>query len=301
MNLKIVFLLSLSVYFIFHSFIDSLISDIYKQSERSFLQSPPHDLRKESSLSSPLSATIFCIILTEKQNLKRKIAHTTYATWAHKCDNFTFVTKLKRKRSRKTPFDTDAHVSTREYQELHLLDPPGLVEDTYWELTNKVYLAFKYLYTNIGRKYDWYLKTDDDTFVFVDNLRSFLSSKNSSQPVTYGYDYSTNVEYGFHSGGAGYVLSAEAFERIGRFLQTNYSSCSNIGMEDLDVAFCLRQLDVYPAKSLDEQGRERFHPLSIWDHYNGLYPQWFLNASSNAVKKVCELQAISTSSIQLVK
>ncbi len=142
----------------------------------------------------------------------------------------------------------------------------------------------------MGNKYDWYLKTDDDTFIFMDNLRSFLAAKNKTEPVTYGYDYSTLVEGGYHSGGAGYVLSSDAFERIGRFLQVNMTECSNVGMEDLDTARCLRDLNVHPGKSVDEKGRERFHPLSIWDHYNGLFPDWFHNFSSNTVKSVCFIQ-----------
>ena len=49
--------------------------------------------------------------------------------------------------------------------------------------------------------YDWYLKADDDTYIFMDNLRDFLKTKNSSSPVTFGYDFKTDVPYGYHSGG----------------------------------------------------------------------------------------------------
>jgi glycoprotein-N-acetylgalactosamine 3-beta-galactosyltransferase len=64
--------------------------------------------------------------------------------------------------------------------------------------------ADTYKYNN---KYDWYLKADDDTFVFVDNLRLFLNDKNPNLPVDYGYDFKVKVEGGYHSGGGGYVLS----------------------------------------------------------------------------------------------
>ena len=42
-----------------------------------------------------------------------------------------------------------------------------------------------------------------------------------------------------------------------------------LGTEDVDIARCLRRLGVYPNKSIDDFGRERFHPLSISGHYNG--------------------------------
>jgi hypothetical protein len=54
---------------------------------------------------------------------------------------------------------------------------------------------------NIAEIYDFYLKADDDTFVFVDNLRKFLSDKNRTSPVTYGWDFHCYVHRGYHSGG----------------------------------------------------------------------------------------------------
>ena len=57
-----------------------------------------------------------------------------------------------------------------------------MIIDKYNLLTFKVFRMFidAYKYYN---KYDWYLKADDDTFIFVDNLKKFLSEKNSSMPI----------------------------------------------------------------------------------------------------------------------
>jgi glycoprotein-N-acetylgalactosamine 3-beta-galactosyltransferase len=152
----------------------------------------------------------------------------------------------------------------KENYEYNILQPPGLNEtlNKYKRLTDKVFLTFKYLYKRYNY-YDWYLKADDDTWIFVDNLRKFLANKNASTPVTYGYDFKVIVENGYHSGGAGYVLSNEALNRIGNALNNNYSFCQNTGTEDVDVARCLRKLKVYKNSSLDDLGRERFHPLNI--------------------------------------
>jgi len=139
-------------------------------------------------------------------------------------------------------------------------------DDAYKKLTDKVFLTFKYIFIH-DEKYDWYLKADDDTFIFMDNLREFLTSKNKFQPVTYGYDFKIAVKNGYHSGGAGYVLSKEAFRRLGSKLNEDYKFCHVSGYEDVDVAACLRLLGVYPNKSLDHLGRERFHPFNIHAHY----------------------------------
>ena len=91
-------------------------------------------------------------------------------SWAKKCDNFKLVLLL----------DND----TSDLAD-YILQPPGLLNDTYSELTDKVLYTLKYVFSEYP-DYDWYMKADDDTYVFTDNLRWFLSQKNSSQPVTYG-------------------------------------------------------------------------------------------------------------------
>ena len=75
-----------------------------------------------------------------------------------------------------------------------------------FKLTDKVFLTLKHLQKKYNN-YDWYLKADDDTFIFMENLRYFLKDKHPEEPVTYGYDFKVIVEHGYHSGGAGYLLS----------------------------------------------------------------------------------------------
>ena len=125
--------------------------------------------------------------------------------------------------------------------------------------------------------------------MFYDNLLEFLQDKNQSDPVTYGYDLKGeefNITGVYHQGGAGYLLSKEAFKRIGSALETNYSFCPNSGIEDVDIAICLRKLGVYPKPSLDEHGRERFHAHSAKNHYKGTNPDWLIRMAANPLKKV---------------
>jgi len=55
---------------------------------------------------------------------------------------------------------------------------------------------------------------------------------------------------------------------------------------DVDVARCFRRLNVYPNKSIDDEGKERFHPLSISHHFNGEFPDWLYQYASNPAQKV---------------
>ncbi len=121
----------------------------------------------------------------------------------------------------------------------------------------------------------------------MDKLRKFLDGKNSSHPVTYGYDYHTGPEKGYHSGGGGYLLSKGAFSLLGSTLVNNNSYCTNSGYEDVDVAHCLRKLKVYPEKSIDEKGRERFHALNVKRHYLGDWSApygWIVGFAANPLK-----------------
>ena len=81
-------------------------------------------------------------------------------------------------------------------------------------------------------------------------------------------------------------MSNEAFRRIGSQLNSNYSFCPNTGIEDVDVAICLRKLQVYPNKSIDKSGRERFHVFNVQTYLTGKIPAWIHDYAANTVKKV---------------
>ena len=171
---------------------------------------------------------IFCMILTSAKSLESK-AKIVYETWAHTCDNYKFISTVPEKI--RNGNDTRYKISengTEFHYHFDILQPPGLVNDTYSKLTDKVYVTVKHLY-NKYNDYDWYLKADDDTFIFMNNLRKFVSDKNASLPVTYGYDFKLYIPQGYHSGGAGYLLSNTAMLKLGDKLNKDYNYCLNTG------------------------------------------------------------------------
>jgi hypothetical protein len=60
-------------------------------------------------------------------------------------------------------------------------------------LTQKTTLALKYVYEKFINDFDWFVKADDDTYMFVENLKSFLKDQNTSLPITFGYNFKVSV------------------------------------------------------------------------------------------------------------
>jgi hypothetical protein len=228
-------------------------------------------------------AKIFCIVITSQKRVLSKTP-IVYDSWVNKCDGHKFVTIIPY--IYKDQVTTDSFGAKEFKNQFEILQPPGLNYDTYGKLTDKMFITFKYIAKKYGKDYDWFLKADDDSFIFVDNLREFVNDKNSTDPITFGYNFNKFVKHGYHSGGGSYLLSKEAVQRLGSKLDLNYTSCFNNGIEDANVAMCLRQVDVKPGNSTDELGRERFHPLSLDHHYKGIFPDWLFSYASNPVKKV---------------
>jgi glycoprotein-N-acetylgalactosamine 3-beta-galactosyltransferase len=181
-------------------------------------------------------------------------------TWAQDCDGYIFLTKISDKTYNKPHFDNGF---------LPVMEPSNVDVDAYQNLTTKVFNGFIDVH-GVFNGYDWYLKADDDTFVFVENLRDFLKDKTSSLPTSFGYDImhaGNNLKNTYHSGGAGYVLSKEALRRLVTKLKANRSDCANKGREDVDVSSCLKKVGVKPVATVDREGRQRFHHSTFERHY----------------------------------
>ena len=150
---------------------------------------------------------IFCMILTHPGNLNTR-AKAVLEAWATKCDKYKFISIIPdewlNKSNIKISNETILNGFEFDYENFNYLQPVNYTFDVYNKLTDKMFQTFKYLYKNYN-DFDFYLKADDDTFVFVDNLRKFLSDKNRSLPVTYGFDFHCYVNRGYHSGGTTYM------------------------------------------------------------------------------------------------
>ena len=124
-------------------------------------------------------------------------------------------------------------------------------------LTMKTMTTFDYVYKHHYNDADWFMKADDDTYVFVENLRYFLSSQNASEPVYFGRTFLQATKQGYNGGGPGYVVSREALRR---FAAREKGLCDDdLGAEDIKFGRCMELLGVKIGNTRDSMNRRRFH------------------------------------------
>ena len=110
-----------------------------------------NDSSQHNATSNSNKLTIFCMILTSKKNFESRVS-ITYDAWAHKCDDHDFVLLIPGE-------NTDGErVEIKINNAFKLLQPEGLLNDSYAQLTDKVYHTIMDTY-KYKKKYDWYFKS----------------------------------------------------------------------------------------------------------------------------------------------
>lgn len=121
---------------------------------------------------------VLCLILTTPEYLLTR-AKAVNDTWAPRCDHYFFVTECP-------PYNASSEILNFTKQ-IPILSAQNTTPG-YNHVTQKTILAFKFAYEQYFNKIDWIVKADDDTYLSVNQLKMFLSDKNTSDPVTYGYN-----------------------------------------------------------------------------------------------------------------
>ncbi|CCD64740.1 N-acetylgalactosaminide beta-1,3-galactosyltransferase [Caenorhabditis elegans] len=198
----------------------------------------------------PKKGKLFCWVQTST------IYHDTRSlaineTWIHRCDHGQLFTS-ERFNDTRIPYSTVFK---------------GIPDD-YYNLFFKSRYAFHHIYTNISSEFDWYLKADDDTFVIVENLRSFLSTLNPDEPHYLGYVLKPYLKNGYNAGGAGYILSRAALKIFSEQLYSNATLCPDDIYEDVGIARCLANAGMYPEDTRNSLGQNRFNTFSPSDTFH---------------------------------
>jgi hypothetical protein len=131
-------------------------------------------------ISSP---RILCLILTAPKNFLTR-AKAVNATWASRCDRYFFVTEHAQE---------TLTLGQLWFAKQVPIAPIKNITGGYDHLTQKSTLAFFFAYENYLNDFDWFVKADDDTYLFVDHLKAFLSEQNCSEPVTFGYNFKVSI------------------------------------------------------------------------------------------------------------
>ncbi|XP_071101942.1 glycoprotein-N-acetylgalactosamine 3-beta-galactosyltransferase 1-like [Haliotis cracherodii] len=207
---------------------------------------------------------VLCWVMTSPTNFRTK-ADVVKETWGHRCNILLFFSSV-----------VDPHLPTIALN----------VSEGRKHLTAKTMQGFKYVYDHYYDQADWFMKCDDDTYVIVENLRYFLSTRNTSEPIYYGHHFHTIVKQGYYSGGAGYVLSKEA---LTRFAKRDPNICrEDGGSEDAEIGKCMEKIGISTGNSTDALGRSRFHCFSPDTHVNGGFPKWYYNYVKGGPKQGIE-------------
>ena len=93
-------------------------------------------------------------------------------TWGSKCDKLLFISD-----------ENDNTIPTIQ------LGQPGY--KNLWSKTREMFIMAHREYLE---SFDWFLKADDDTYFFVDNLRQLLNKFNSSEPHYLGRKFESYIK-----------------------------------------------------------------------------------------------------------
>lgn len=142
-----------------------------------FLTSHHSYFRIHIDLNNHLNSNprIYCFILTAPKYFDTR-ARAVNSTWAPRCDRYTFISEY---------FNDTKGLP---------IAPIANITAGYRYLIQKTGLALRYIYENFARDYDWIVKADDDTYLFIDNLKNFLKDKNPSEPITFGHNFKVSIQ-----------------------------------------------------------------------------------------------------------
>ncbi|KAE9556702.1 hypothetical protein FO519_000108 [Halicephalobus sp. NKZ332] len=230
----------------------------------------------------PYSGSVFCWVMTSSVNRDSEVKAVNQ-TWLPKCDHGEFFTS--------TEFNDEKVPATAVFQ--------GFSEsrkDSFWKTMYGFHFAFK----KVSDRFDWYMKTDDDTYIFFDNLRHYLATFNASEPIYLGLrlkPYSKNT----YNGGV-YILSKAAVKLLLEKSYMNETLCNFQPSEDVGMEQCLKNIGITLVDTRDSGGRERFLPQEVDQMYAGYFPSESRNAiASDQVKGGFEALSPELISIHLTK
>ncbi|XP_075163755.1 glycoprotein-N-acetylgalactosamine 3-beta-galactosyltransferase 1-like [Haematobia irritans] len=218
---------------------------------------------------------VLCWIMTKPENHLTKAIHIK-DTWGRRCNKLLFM-------------------SSQEDAVLQTIALP--VEEGRQNLWHKTNLALKYIYDNHLNDADWFLKADDDTYVIMENLRYMLYPYPSEAPLYFGCKLMQFIQQGYMSGGAGYVLSKSSLEKFATTAYNNNQVCNHtFKEEDIQLGKCLENIGVIAGDTRDDEGKERFIPLTpntvIPNNLSKWYPKLVYHAMNEKVN-CCSDHAIS--------
>lgn len=193
------------------------------------------------------SSKVFCGTYTKASTIKAAGIRSVRNLWAKKCDGWIAFSSIN---DSSVPFVSLPMQGSEEYGNM-------------WQKVRSiwVYIGRYYLHD-----YDWFFLSGDDTFLIVENLRSYLASEElklhlkSSKGGYIGRRMFLDSNQVFNSGGAGYLLDRRSLVDLMTSIESREHSCSpdmQTAQEDVKVSECLAAKGIFPIDTRDEHFRER--------------------------------------------
>jgi len=222
---------------------------------------------------------IFCAVYTMETFHHR--LDSIRETWAPKCDGFMVASNK-----------TDTTRNT--------VNIPHFGPEHYNSVWMKVRSIWSYIYKTYYDDYDFFYLGGDDYYLIVENLRTYLSSREIHYagggdgwpiPLYLGhriYELAGGDRWQSNHGGAGYVLNRASLAVLVE-LAFDLEYCEPYKIrhfEDKKIGGCLRNFTIAPHDTKDRHGHERFHifaPQQVAAENLGSTHDWYVRHAQRGV------------------
>ncbi|EGZ22312.1 hypothetical protein PHYSODRAFT_557956 [Phytophthora sojae] len=245
---------------------------------------PAMSLVSVSPLAPQAAKTrVLCWVNTYHANHAKRL-HAIKRTWGRKCDKLVFMSD-----------EEDLSVPT-----VHIVAPP--LHETLWQKHREIVRLLVREYSE--QHFDWVFKCDDDTFLLMENLKTYLDSPQiraipEEEPALLGHRMTlqwwemqrlfepfeehnpdhvaamlkvrdeTRKDGGliYTPGGGGYAMNWAYLKKLEAAFDEPFCLPNEVVPDDWAISFCMRHYGVVPLDTRDEEKRERFHQYDPNDLY----------------------------------
>lgn len=186
---------------------------------------------------------ILCLVTTYANHQSK--AKSIQETWGSRCNKIIFV-------------------SPKSIDFLEVLTIPGAKEgrSNVWHGIRE---SLKHIYEKYSNKFDYVVKTDDNTYVIMENLRYLLERESPDELKVYGFKYK---DEGLTYLSSIQIMSREVVKKFVEKALPDGEICKDGEVWDFDkeLGKCLINIGVEFGETLDFEGKERIFPFSPSHH-----------------------------------
>lgn len=211
-------------------------------------------------------------------------------TWGRKCDKLLFMSDIE-----------DLTIPT-----VRIVAPPR--HDTLWQKHREIVRLLVREYSQ--DQFDWIFKCDDDTFLIMENLKTYLNRPDiqmvsKAGPVLLGHRMTLQwwemqrlfepfeefdpehvatvlqvkketIDQGgllYTPGGGGYAMNWAYLKKLEGAFNEPFCLPNDMVPDDWAISFCMRHFGIIPLDTRDEEKRERFHQYDPHELYTRLHDE----------------------------